>query len=253
MNNLFKAFLLSIISFFIGYYIFGYTNIISVKTINISGCIRLKSNYLIKQSGITKDDNLIFINLKKSKEELLKEPYIKNVKLRQKLLNTIDIEIEERTQMAAIPYMGSYIIIDEEGVSLNVEDDFTKLDKPIITGITLEDVSLGQKIKIKKDENFFYKLISLLNVLKNTKLLESISEINLDSNDEFVLYTIYNMKIYLGNCTSIDYKIRFIQKILVDLYSKGIDDGIIDFSYEGNPVYKPYNTQLGSEILGEKK
>jgi cell division protein FtsQ len=250
---LFKAFLLSIISFFIGYYIFGYTNFVSVKTINISGCIRLKSNYLIKRSGITKDDNMIFINLRKSKEQLLKEPYIKDVELKQKLLNTIDIKIEERTPIAAVPYMGSYIIIDEEGVALNVEDDFTELDKPIITGIVLEDMSLGHKIKIKKDENFFYKLISLLNVLKNTKLLESISEIKLDANDEFILYTIYNMKIYIGNCTSIDYKIRFIQKILVDLYSKGIKSGEIDFSYEGNPVYRAYNKKLGSEVLEEKK
>ncbi len=223
---------------------FGYFN---VKSINVNGLIKLKAENVIGFSGIEKGQNIITVKKSKMRESLLKHPYIKDVYIEKDLPDSMDINIIERMEFFCVPYMGSYVIIDEEGMALRVENDITNLDRPILTGIDLDGFKIGKKIYMK-DEDVLQRLLNLLNACLGSDILENISEINIDEESRIRLYTYRGIVVLVGEGENLGYKIPILKEILTDLYKKNINYGIIDMKHNGYPVYRQY----GGEVIEQK-
>lgn len=213
---------------------FGYFN---VKDIEVNGIIKLNKGELLKASGIAKGGNIFLYDLSEIEKALQGNPYVKNVKAKREFPDKLTIDVMERMELFCIPYMGSYVIIDEEGNVLRVENDINNLDRPILSGIEMENFKIGNNIKLGK-KDVMPKLLELLNTCSGSNILENISEIGIDKKGDIRLYTMTGVVVLLGDAQKLDYKIPLLKAILIDLYKKNINYGVIDMRYNGYPVYK---------------
>ncbi|AHM56347.1 putative polypeptide-transport-associated domain protein FtsQ-type [Peptoclostridium acidaminophilum DSM 3953] len=213
---------------------FGYFN---VKDIEINGIIKLNKSELLKAANISKGGNIFLYDVSEIEKALLLNPYVKNASVKREFPDKLSVDIMERMELFCIPYMGSYVIIDEEGNVLRVENDINNLDRPILSGIEMENFKIGNKIKLGK-KDVMPKLLELLNACSGSNILENISEIGIDKKGGIRLYTMTGVVVLLGDVQKLDYKIPLLKAILIDLYKKNINYGAIDMRYNGYPVYK---------------
>ncbi|WFD09149.1 cell division protein FtsQ/DivIB [Tepidibacter hydrothermalis] len=222
--------------------VFGYmvieTDYFTLKKLSVVGQVKLSRQDILISGKIESGKNIYKYSSKEIRKNLLKNPYIEDANVKIKLPDKIIIDLKERVAMCAIPYMGSYALINEEGIVLKVEDDLKNVDVPLIGGINLQKLKIGQNVDLKDDE-LLNKILDLLNACNNAKILSNISQINIDNSKNIDLYTINGIRVLLGKGEDLHYKMIELNKILIDLYTKNIKAGIVDMRYDSYPVYRP--------------
>lgn len=78
------------------------------------------------------------------KENLGKNPYFSDVKVKRKLPSTLVIELKERAQIAAIVYGDKYVVIDEDGTVLRKSEVDPKVT--LLTGLTINKLNVGETV-----------------------------------------------------------------------------------------------------------
>ena len=79
----------------------------------------------------------------------MKDPYIKNAKVEQKLPDELVITVEERKEAAAVPYGDQFILIDVEGMILRKTDVEPALT--LFTGMTLTNIQVGTPLQVEEN------------------------------------------------------------------------------------------------------
>lgn len=77
-------------------------------------------------------------------DNLNKNPYFSEVKVKRKLPSTLVLEVEERGQIAAIVYGDKYVVIDKAGTVLRKSDVDPKLT--LLTGLTISKLNVGESV-----------------------------------------------------------------------------------------------------------
>ncbi|OPJ56859.1 cell division protein FtsQ/DivIB [Alkalithermobacter paradoxus] len=219
-------------------YIFIKTDFFALKDLEIVGQVKLNKEEIMLDGKIEMNKNIYMYNIKDVKENIMTNPYVESVNIKRIFPNKIFIDLVERVEICAIPYMGSYIIIDEQGTVLKVEENISNVDKPLLTGVNFDNFNLGKKIDIE-DKKLLSKILDLLNSCSSANILGNISEINVDENMNIKLYTLQGIEVLLGQGEDINYKMFQLSKIMVDLHTKDITSGIVDMKFNGYPVYRP--------------
>lgn len=227
---LFVMLLCCVISFII---IFK-TDFFCIKSIEVSGNVLLSQEDIIHVSGITLGNQIYKEKIKDVEIGLTQHPYIKSVEVKRKLPDKILIKIEERTEAAAIPFMGAYVFIDENGMILKSEADSGGLK--IIQGLEFDHFMEGELLEVKEPK----KLRKALEIIKYIDGFEiPIKNIDVSQSKNYVIRLTDTLICRVGEGNNIDYKLRVLDKILLDLKSKDITRGVIDIGYDGNPTYRP--------------
>lgn len=214
-----------------------FSPIFSVKKIEVLGSTRFDKGYIVKKSELDLNKNIYLLSKKNMKEKLLENPYIKNVEISVEFPSTLKVAINERVEVAALQYQGKYVLIDEEGVALRVEEDIKKADKPLFSGVKLTRVQLGQPTGIKEKE-IFKSISRFINAAENARIISNISEINIKDKNNIFILTTQGIQVLIGKGENLEYKFLELNQILLNLYSKNITTGIIDMRFNGYPVYR---------------
>lgn len=210
------------------------TDLFTVQEVRVSGNEYLKDEKVIYESGITLGNNIFKERFSNIKENLQSQPYIKHVKMKRVIPNKISIEITERRPVAYIPYMGNFIIIDEEGVVLESTLDHGEL--VLIKGIDLTSFNEGEALNMV-DEHQLNKAMEILREVNHNEL--SITEIDVTAIEDIRIRLTKFLSCKLGKGQNLSYKFMLLQSILQDLNNKEITRGIIDISHDGYPSYRP--------------
>ncbi len=209
----------------------------SISNIIVKGNSVLDKESIITASGISKGDNLFKISIKNIKKNLRLIPYIKTVQIKRKLPKTLLISVKEREENFAIYYLGSYIYIDDEGRVLNVLINKKNKDIPIVKGLQISDVNIGEILSLK--ESITIKdILKLINVSKEEKVYNKILFISVDSNLNAIIQFNSGIDVAFGNLNDIKYKMRLINEILSDIEKKGYETGTIYLNRGNNAVYE---------------
>ena len=97
---------------------FLFSPFFAVKNIRVENSERFATSDLCERIGLNQGDNAILFNRSKAEDILRQDPYIKDARLVWEFPDTMVISLTERKVRAYVPYMGSYLYIDEEGLSL---------------------------------------------------------------------------------------------------------------------------------------
>lgn len=208
-----------------------------VKNAEVLGKNTFTPKQLMDIGGIDPKKNIYLINTGSAEKNLLKNPYIESIVIGRKFPDTLTFSIRERVEVASLPISGGYAVIDSKGVMLRLVHDASKAKKPMIRGIKLKDGKIGERLKFE-DEPKAYQFLEIIDISSSLGLLEGISYISFEKPASISMTTVTGIDVLFGNSDDLQYKIKFLNKILVDLQSRGKMSGTVDFRYNSDPVFR---------------
>ena len=134
-------------------------------------------------SGALKD---LFQLRHRNAEKALMEnlPYIKNIEIKSIFPSILSVTLEERVEVAYIAISDGCVIIDSEGVALEVLGSAGERGIPVIQGITANKVQLGQKTAVDLQSSLSDAIVLLNDIINadrdtrtDVKLLPAIKTI----------------------------------------------------------------------------
>ena len=106
--------------------------IFNIQEIEVIGNNIVTSETIESISEINKEQNIFKFFNKKVVENVKKNPYIETAKVKRKLPNKVQIQVEERERTFNIEFMNGYAYINNQGYILEISQE--KLDLPVIQG-----------------------------------------------------------------------------------------------------------------------
>lgn len=207
----------------------------NIKNIEIVNNRNIPSEEIIKLSNINKGKNIFYLNLNRSKTNILTNSYILNVEIKRKLPNTINISVEERTAIFYIKKEDKYLIVGKDGIVLEEKQQINNMKLIKLEGFDKDSYKVGQIIDDKDGRKIqlIGEITDLIKSLKDGIPEPSIVNIE-DATDIKIFYG--NMMIKLG--TSSNLKEKYNKAINVMMHN-GLQSkkGYIDVSYKGDPVF----------------
>lgn len=156
------------------------------------------------------------------KNRLSKDPYFASVEVKRKLPRTVVIKVEERVQTAAFLYGDSYVVIDSTGLVLRKSDKMPEL--PILDGLTITKMNVGEQLEVAESSALTTTLQMLEAMQKGDIYFKRIT-----MGEVIIRCYIYDTLIVKGSPAEITRAIESedLQKVVTDLFSKGITRGTI--------------------------
>lgn len=206
----------------------------NIKSIEVTNNFNLTANEVIKTSGIFKDNNIFYVSFRKSKDNLLSNPYILDVKLKRKLPSTVIIDIKERNAVFYINADNKLYVVDKDGVVLEEKSSIAGMKLTKLDGVNADAIKIGKPLAVDDSRK--------IDVIRNiTELLavnnSSIVMTSLDISDIINLKAYYgNMCVKLGNGEDLRNKLNKAVSIMASNKDLVNTKGYIDVGFEGNPV-----------------
>ncbi|MHB1453288.1 MAG: cell division protein FtsQ/DivIB [Saccharofermentanales bacterium] len=153
--------------FYIGEIRISGQRIVTTAEIVEKGGLREGSHLL---SGVKGSISEMFSLRHTEAEQLLMEqlPYIKSVEIRSVFPSVLSVALEERVEVAYISIKDGYVIIDADGIALEVLPKDDAIGIPIVEGITVSDIILGAKAQVDKPD-YLNQTVILLNAIINAQ------------------------------------------------------------------------------------
>lgn len=211
------------------------TTFLSLERIEISPLTRLTRDEVIDVAGVKTGDGMLGLRLQRIGEMLAKNPWVEKVKVRRYFPHTLAIEITER-EPVAIVNMGLLYYLDKEGNIFKPLTVGDRLDYPVITGVTEDDVNrdpTGSKAALQGT-------IELMGMLAEGSVfrLEDVSEIHFDKGFGYTLFTAQGgVPVRLGNGSHSE-KLARLARIYGDLRAQLPGLQYIDLDYTDKIIVK---------------
>ena len=200
-----------------------------VSTILIEEGINVRASEIQNYFSTSKGKNIFLVDTRTIEEELEQHPYIYKAEISRELPNRLKLKYSERAQYAIIKYMESYVYIDKYGNILEIKQENTNSDIPIINNIESDSFISGNKLEgtsALKYENVVY----LLETAESANFNYIITEINYEDLEKVEL-TIKekDIKIIYGEIQKelLSDKIMYLNEVLKQLEDK---KGVLDIS-----------------------
>ncbi len=200
-----------------------------VKNIILEGNAHLKEQNLRKyEDRLTM--NIFMLNLMSVRDELLKEPYVKDVYLRRELPDRVYIRIEERVPYALLRMEGREYLVDMEGVILEPVKNKIGKTLPVVSGL-------------RQDREGFWKedlsqALSLVDTLKSFGYpdLSEIREIEMSKDRGAVLHPAAGGFDILCGSGDFLHKMVLLKRVSADLAKRKWMIRRIDLRFEDQVV-----------------
>jgi cell division septal protein FtsQ len=126
------------------------------------------------------------MNLKRMGEQLSRNPWVETVRIHRYFPDRLSISVTERDPLAIVN-MGYIYYLDKKGVVFKVLNQGDKLDYPVVTGFSEEELSNNPTVT----GDALKKTCELLGILreKGAFILADVSEIHYDKGYGFTLFT----------------------------------------------------------------
>ena len=119
----------------------------NIENVIIKGNDYLSEDRIFYKSGIQLGENIFRLDLIKSKDSLMQEPWIKEVEVKRVIPNKIIISIKERKPAVIVHTRKEYFSSTKEGIILSkIDRQEEKFDLPLILGLELGEIKIGKSI-----------------------------------------------------------------------------------------------------------
>ena len=216
-------------------------------------------------------DRLFSLRFATAEESILNSfPYVKEAVVRYKPVGTVRIDIIERQPIALVPYMGTNLLVDDEGYVLDTvqqpEDKVLSNQKgplpsdeespgpsgyvplPYIKGLMFESYKMGQALICENQDSFMNVKLILESIRdsdesNNTKIMELVNYLDVSTEKSVCLSVDSRIVVNLGDVKSMGYdtllyRINFFRQIFMKNLKKE-DRGLLDFTIGDNPKFIP--------------
>lgn len=213
------------------------SNYFEIKRIVVNGNKVVKNEQIIGHSSIHLGENIFRINTRKAMQGIFNNPYIKKIKIKRKLPHTIIISVIEREEIALIPYVGSYLNIDEEGMIVKISTFDEKPNLPIVEGLEFDTFKIGKELDVQ-NHNQLTVTVDVVKEIKKAGMIGIINKVDISDIYSIKLQTNNEIKVNLGENINLTYKMAYTRSIIKDI-EKSNQKGTIEMSHDGDPIFKP--------------
>lgn len=210
------------------------TPVFNIKWIDVKGNEKTSFGQIVKSSGINYEQNIFRLNIKKSKDEIKKLPYVDTVRIARHLPGGVMFKITERVPVACVKYATGYALLDKDGRLLETTD--TKSNLPEIQGINVKNQKIGTILKDSLPKEIA-AMDELLASLTEYGLINRISVINIKDSGNVTFVIDGNKTVKTGGNYRLDYKLMMLEATISELAKS--EAGTIDLSVEGQALFSP--------------
>ncbi|MDP3487166.1 MAG: cell division protein FtsQ/DivIB, partial [Bacillota bacterium] len=178
---------------------------------------------------------LLKLDLREIEKRLVTDPRVVSARVSRVLPNKVRIVMEENIGMAVLPYCDGFVEIDLIGRVVSIVSNFSRVNLPIVTGVYIDNVALGQKLS-GADFESARTVMSLLPSSTRTV----ISEINVSPQGELALTTTSGVHIKFGMIHNAATRLALLPAVLYAYEVRGFNRStIVYIDMTGDiPVYK---------------
>jgi cell division protein FtsQ len=220
---------------FVGYRALTKLTFFKIRNIEVSDAKRLSREEILSIAGVDAGGDLLRVNLKRMGEQLALNPWVETVRVRRFFPDRLSISITEREPLAVVN-MGYIYYLDKKGKVFKVLNKGDRLDYPIVTGFSEEDLKVDPD-GTKKSLEATCELLKILQE-KGAFILAEVSEIHYDKGYGFTLFTASDaltIKIGSGDFSA---KVDRLAKIYQTLMTQRPTLQYIDLDYNDKIVVK---------------
>ena len=132
----------------------------NIGEVKVEGNVWYTDEEIVKMSGV-QDKNILRTSLKEIKANLMRLSYIKEADLKYVFPGKMAITVVERKPIGYVPFMGTYLCIDQEGRVIGQEIKET-VQLPVIKGLYVDSFQIGEVLPIANED----KLLGSIEVIK---------------------------------------------------------------------------------------
>ena len=189
--------------------------------------MHLDENELCEIARIHYGQRLFELKTDEMTTNLLRDLRIESAVVRRQLPHKIEMDIVERIPVATVACDYGYLDFDRQGKVIASYRSLKGADIPIITGVKLRDLYIG-------DDNTDPQVAQAISFLARIDPADigEISEVSLRNPDAVVAYTKTALPIRLGQLTGIPDKAALTQDFLRDQKTTRHTVEYVDFSYD---------------------
>lgn len=204
--------------------------VFALKSVAAEGASHYTAEQLCAMIGLNEGDNILFFGKGKAAQALEQDPYIADAKLSMRVPDTIIIEVKERKVRGYVPYMGSYLYIDEAGRVLDVQEACHEA-LPVVKGLAFGSFTLGEVIPVENPEALDV-VLQISQMMEKYELLDIVVEIDV-SNPKSIHAYVNQVQIIFGDMENGDTKIRYMAEVMKTIPEE--DRGTLDLSELDKP------------------
>lgn len=203
----------------------SFSPLFSAKNIVVTKMEKYTTAEICEKIGLSNASNLFLFGKSQAIKQLTQDPYIQSAKIITTLPNTITIDIKERRVRGYVPYMDSYLYIDEFGRVLDVQTSFEKV-LPIVRGLEFDSFQTGEVLNVTNTESLNV-VVKIAQMMTKYELLDVVLSLDV-SNTKQITAFVNQVEIRLGSIDNCDQKIRTLAEIIKTI-PEG-DRGYLDLS-----------------------
>lgn len=224
-----------------------------VQNFQVEGTYHLSDKALIELSGIKEGEHILsgwgggiaqFFGLRNGGAEdriRASSPYVQEVRVGAKFPGTVYIEVTERVPISYIDYQGEIVMLDKEGIVLELSRTGPH-DIPLIYNVKLDNPVPGEMVseEVKKTlRPAIFLLNALINADKSANddfnLLSQVRSITLTEGPETYItlsqaYADPNTRIKLGNRQTLDEAVNWLRYAARTDNLLDLGDGTLDIT-----------------------
>lgn len=204
-----------------------YSPLFTFQQLVVHGNVHLDENELCEIARIHYGQRLFELKTDEMTTNLLRDLRIESAVVRRQLPNKIEMDIVERIPVVTVACDYGYLDFDRQGKVIASYRSLKGADIPIITGVKLRDLYIGDD----NNDPQVAQAISFLARIDPADIGE-ISEVSLRNPDAVVAYTKTALPIRLGQLTGIPDKAALTQDFLRDQKTTRHTVEYVDFSYD---------------------
>jgi cell division protein FtsQ len=187
-----------------------------IKTIQVEGVQYYSKADII--SAVKADyyiPNSVFLKLRNAWFPIETMPFVENISIQIDQPTSITIKVHENLRAGCISYAGKYVYFDKDGYALEVMDERLK-DVPLVTGLSYDNITISEKLPVKK-KGYFSKIIKITTLITKNELL--IDEIQFKKDGDILLKK-GDITVNLGSGDNLDIQLDVLSGVFTSLKGK---------------------------------
>ncbi len=204
----------------------GY-NTFKVNDVKVQGTVYTSAEDVLHLAGISLGESIFRVDLDACRRNIEQNPYYDVLAITRAYPDKLSIIVRERQVRAGIHWLGAMLVMDEEGVILELTSTPGDMHYPIVSGMDVANYRVGERIASNKASQV-PAMEAVLQALIEQDATNLISEINVaDLSDQYMITTT-GIKVRLGDAKGIRKQVQWLRGVLPELMNMGFTSGTLD-------------------------